>query len=233
MKKQKKLILLILDGWGISDDKKTSAIANANTPYYDYLIENYPNAKLITHGESVGLPKNQMGNSEVGHINIGAGRVVFQELAKINNDINNGTFKENQKLNDEIDRAILNNKNIHLIGLTSYGGVHSHISHLYEIINILEEKNAKNSFIHAFTDGRDVDPKSGIKNIQEVLNFIEDKNIELASVCGRYYSMDRDKRWSRIKKAYDLLVHGIGKNSISALNSIQESYNQGITDEFI
>ncbi len=117
MKKQKKLILLILDGWGISDDKKTSAIANANTPHYDYLIENYPNAKLITHGESVGLPKNQMGNSEVGHINIGAGRVVFQELAKINNDINNGTFKENQKLNEEIDRAILNNKNIHLIGI--------------------------------------------------------------------------------------------------------------------
>ena len=233
MKKQKKLILLILDGWGISDDKKTSAIANANTPYYDYLIENYPNAKLITHGESVGLPKNQMGNSEVGHINIGAGRVVFQELAKINNDINNGTFKKNQKLNEEIDRAILNNKNIHLIGLTSYGGVQSHISHLFEIINVLEEKNAKNSFIHAFTDGRDVDPKSGIKNIQEVLNFIEDKNIELASVCGRYYSMDRDKRWSRIKKAYDLLVHGIGKNSISALNSIQESYNRGITDEFI
>ena len=233
MKKQKKLILLILDGWGISDDKKTSAIANANTPYYDYLIENYPNAKLITHGESVGLPKNQMGNSEVGHINIGAGRVVFQELAKINNDINNGTFKKNQKLNEEIDRAILNNKNIHLIGLTSYGGVHSHISHLFEIINVLEDKNAKNSFIHAFTDGRDVDPKSGIKNIQEVLNFIEDKNIELASVCGRYYSMDRDKRWSRIKKAYDLLVHGIGKNSISALNSIQESYNRGITDEFI
>ena len=125
-----------------------------------------------------------MGNSEVGHINIGAGRVVFQELAKINNDINNGIFRENQKLNEEIDRAILHDKNIHLIGLTSEGGVHSHISHLYEIINVLEKKNAKNSFIHAFTDGRDVDPKSGIKNIQEVLNFIKDKNIELASVCG-------------------------------------------------
>ena len=229
----KKVCLLILDGWGIAPKPDFSAIEIAKTPFIDNLLKEHPNAKIDTHGENVGLPKGQMGNSEVGHINIGAGRVVFQELAKINNDINNGTFKKNQKLNEEIDRAILNNKNIHLIGLTSYGGVHSHISHLFEIINVLEEKNAKNSFIHAFTDGRDVDPKSGIKNIQEVLNFIEDKNIELASVCGRYYSMDRDKRWSRIKKAYDLLVHGIGKNSISALNSIQESYNRGITDEFI
>ena len=198
LKKTKKLILLILDGWGISKDPAKSAIDKANTPCYDSLIKQYPNAKLLTHGKSVGLPDGQMGNSEVGHMNIGAGRIVFQELAKINNDIKNGFFKKNKSLNKCIDQAILNKKNIHLIGLASDGGVHSHISHLKELID-----------------------------------FIENTSFELASICGRYYSMDRDKRWDRVKKAYDLLVNGKGFVSNDPLKSIQESYNNGITDEFI
>ncbi len=233
LKKTKKLILLILDGWGISKDPAKSAIDKANTPCYDSLIKQYPNAQLLTHGKSVGLPDGQMGNSEVGHMNIGAGRIVFQELAKINNDIKNGFFKKNKSLNKCIDQAILNKKNIHLIGLASDGGVHSHISHLKELIDIIESKKAKNTFIHAFTDGRDVDPMSGLKHIKSILDFIENTSFELASICGRYYSMDRDKRWDRVKKAYDLLVNGKGFVSNDPLKSIQESYNNGITDEFI
>ena len=210
LKKTKKLILLILDGWGISKDPAKSAIDKANTPCYDSLIKQYPNAQLLTHGKSVGLPDGQMGNSEVGHMNIGAGRIVFQELAKINNDIKNGYLKKNKSLNKCIDQAILNKKNIHLIGLASDGGVHSHISHLKELIDIIESKKAENTFIHAFTDGRDVDPMSGLKHIKSILDFIENTSFELASICGRYYSMDRDKRWDRVKKAYDLLVNGKG-----------------------
>ena len=174
-----------------------------------------------------------MGNSEVGHMNIGAGRIVFQELAKINNDIKNESFKNNKTLNKCIDKAILNKKNIHLLGLVSDGGVHSHISHLRELIDVIESKNVKNSFIHAFTDGRDVDPKSGLKHVKNILDYIKNKNFELASICGRYYSMDRDKRWDRTKKSYDLLVNGIGNFSDNPLKSIEKSYLDGITDEFI
>ena len=233
LESNKKLILLILDGWGISSDKDKSAIDQAKTPFYDSLINNYPNAQLLTHGESVGLPKGQMGNSEVGHMNIGAGRIVFQELARINKEIETGSFRNNKKLNELVDNAISNQKNIHLIGLLSDGGVHSHVSHLYELIDLIESKNSNSTFIHAFTDGRDVDPKSGINHIKKLITYLKHKNTELASICGRYFAMDRDKRWDRVKKAYDLLVNGKGFVSNDPLKSIQESYNNGITDEFI
>ena len=233
LKKNKKLILLILDGWGISSNKEKSAIDQAETPFYDSLITKYPNAQLLTHGESVGLPEGQMGNSEVGHMNIGAGRIVFQELAKINNEIKNHKFKKNEKLNNVLDNAIKKNKNIHLIGLVSDGGVHSHVSHLYELIDLIESKNSSRTFVHAFTDGRDVDPKSGIDHIEKLIHHIKDKNTKLASICGRYFAMDRDKRWDRIKIAYDLLVNGIGSISNDPKGAIKMSYEQGITDEFI
>jgi len=233
LESNKKLILLILDGWGISSDKDKSAIDQAKTPFYDSLINNYPNAQLLTHGESVGLPKGQMGNSEVGHMNIGAGRIVFQELAKINKEIETGGFRKNKKLNELVDNAISNQKNIHLIGLLSDGGVHSHVSHLYELIDLIESKNSNSTFIHAFTDGRDVDPKSGINHIKKLITYLKHKNTELASICGRYFAMDRDKRWDRVKIAYDLLVKGIGSISNDPLESIKISYEQGVTDEFI
>ena len=172
MESNKKLILLILDGWGISSDKDKSAIDQAKTPFYDSLINNYPNAQLLTHGESVGLPKGQMGNSEVGHMNIGAGRIVFQELAKINKEIETGGFRKNKKLNELVDNAISNQKNIHLIGWLSDGGVHSHVSHLYELIDLIESKNSNSTFIHAFTDGRDVDPKSGINHVKKLITYL-------------------------------------------------------------
>ena len=175
LESNKKLILLILDGWGISSDKDKSAIDQAKTPFYDSLINNYPNAQLLTHGESVGLPKGQMGNSEVGHMNIGAGRIVFQELAKINKEIEKGSFRNNKKLNELVDNAISNQKNIHLIGLLSDGGVHSHVSHLYELIDLIESKNSNNTFVHAFTDGRDVDPKSGINHIKKLITYLKHK----------------------------------------------------------
>ena len=233
LKNNKKLILLILDGWGISSDKVKSAIDQAKTPFYHSLIKKYPNAQLLTHGESVGLPSGQMGNSEVGHMNIGAGRIVFQDLAKINNEIENGSFRNNKNLNSLVDNAIVNKKNIHLVGLVSDGGVHSHVSHLYELIDFIESKNNINTFIHAFTDGRDVDPKSGIDHIAKLVHYLKNKNSKLATVCGRYYAMDRDKRWQRVKKAYDLLVNGVGTISRDPIESMKISYQQGITDEFV
>ena len=233
LKKNKKLILLILDGWGISKNKKNSAIDQAQTPFYDSLIKNYPNAQLITHGESVGLPNGQMGNSEVGHMNIGAGRIVFQELARINNDIKSGVFRKNERLNKSIDYAVNKNKKIHLLGLVSEGGVHSHVSHLYELVDLIESKNSANTFIHAFTDGRDVDPKSGLNTIKQLLNHLDGKETKLASICGRYFAMDRDKRWERIKKAYDLLLNNTGLLSNDPVDALKKSYENGVTDEFV
>ncbi len=233
LKKNKKLILLILDGWGIASNKELSAIDQAETPFYDFLLQKYPNAKLITHGESVGLPKGQMGNSEVGHMNIGAGRIIYQDLVKINKEIENGSFKKNKKINKILDDAISTKKNIHLMGLVSDGGVHSHISHLYELIDIVESKKEANAFIHAFTDGRDVDPKSAIGFIEKLENFLKHKKTKLASICGRYYAMDRDKRWDRVKKVYDLLVNGIGSYSNNTKEALKNSYEEEITDEFI
>ena len=229
----KKVILMILDGWGKSPDPKVSAIDNANTPFIDSLYKNYPNANLLTDGMNVGLPNGQMGNSEVGHMNLGAGRIVYQDLAKINLAVKEDTLKEEKELKNAFEYAKNNNKDVHFLGLVSNGGVHSHIDHLKGLIEVSENYGVKNAFIHAFTDGRDVDPKSGIKFLEDLTDFCSDKNTRLASVIGRYYAMDRDKRWERVKKAYDLLVNGKGELFKSISEAMQKSYTEGITDEFI
>ena len=229
----KKVILMILDGWGKSPDPKVSAIDNANTPFIDSLYKNYPNANLLTDGMNVGLPNGQMGNSEVGHMNLGAGRIVYQDLAKINLAVKEDTLKEEKELKNAFEYAKNNNKDVHFLGLVSNGGVHSHIDHLKGLIEVSENYGVKNAFIHAFTDGRDVDPKSGIKFLEDLMDFCSDKNTRLASVIGRYYAMDRDKRWERVKKAYDLLVNGKGERFKSISEAMQKSYSEGITDEFI
>jgi 2,3-bisphosphoglycerate-independent phosphoglycerate mutase len=229
----KKVILMILDGWGKSPVPKVSAIAQANTPFVDSLYKKYPNANLLTDGMHVGLPEGQMGNSEVGHMNLGAGRVVYQDLAKINLAIKENTLKNEEVLQDAFSYAKENNKPIHFLGLLSDGGVHSHTSHLKGLINAGEEAGVKNMFIHAFTDGRDVDPKSGKGYLEHLNQFCEYKNAQLTSVIGRYYAMDRDKRWERVKMAYDLLVHGAGTKSKDISEAMAKSYADGLTDEFI
>ena len=229
----KKVILMILDGWGHSPDPKVSAIDNANTPFIDSLYKNYPNAELRTDGLHVGLPEGQMGNSEVGHMNLGAGRIVYQDLAKINLAVQNHTLKNEKPLLDAFNYAKSNGKNVHFLGLVSDGGVHSHTSHLRGLIEAAQENGVTNMFVHAFTDGRDVDPKSGKKYIQDLQNFLSKTPAKLASVIGRYYAMDRDKRWERVKLAYDLLVKGIGEKSSNFAESIQKSYDENVTDEFI
>ena len=229
----KKVILMILDGWGHSPDPKVSAIDNANTPFIDSLYKNYPNAELRTDGLHVGLPEGQMGNSEVGHMNLGAGRIVYQDLAKINLAVQNHTLKNEKPLIDAFNYAKANNKNVHFLGLVSDGGVHSHTSHLRGLIEAAHENGVSNMFVHAFTDGRDVDPKSGKKYILDLQDFLINTNAKLASVVGRYYAMDRDKRWERIKLAYDLIVNGIGEKTTDLVGSIQKSYDNDVTDEFI
>lgn len=224
---------MILDGWGHSPDPKVSAIDNANTPFIDSLYKTFPNAELRTDGLHVGLPEGQMGNSEVGHMNLGAGRIVYQDLAKINLAVQNHTLKNEKPLIDAFNYAKANNKNVHFLGLVSDGGVHSHTSHLRGLIEAAEDNGVKNTFVHAFTDGRDVDPKSGKKYIQDLQEFLANTNAKLASVVGRYYAMDRDKRWERIKFAYDLIVNGIGEKSQNLVASIQQSYDNDVTDEFI
>ena len=224
---------MILDGWGISKNPNVSAIDKAKTPFIDSLYSKYPSAELSTFGQSVGLPDGQMGNSEVGHINLGAGRVVYQDLARINLDIKENKFKDKAVLKNTLESVKQTNAKLHLIGLVSDGGVHSHINHLEEILSVSKEMNIKNVFVHAFTDGRDVDPKSGIKLIERLNKKISECGASLSSLIGRYYAMDRDNRWERTKKSYDLLVNGSGKKSINIINSIKESYETGITDEFI
>ncbi len=229
----KKVILMILDGWGKSPDPKVSAIDHANTPFIDSLYATYPSASLRTDGLHVGLPEGQMGNSEVGHINLGAGRIVYQDLVKVNLAVKNDTLKHEKVLVDAFNHAKTNNKNVHFLGLLSDGGVHSHINHLLALIDVAEEFGIQNSFIHAFTDGRDVDPKSGLGFVTELEDHIKNTNSKLATITGRYYAMDRDNRWERIKLAYDGLVNGIGEKSSNAQKSILESYHNNITDEFI
>ena len=224
---------MILDGWGNSPDPNVSAINFAETPFIDSLYSNYPYASLRTDGLHVGLPDGQMGNSEVGHMNLGAGRVVYQDLAKINLAIKNDTLSDNSVIQNAINYSKKNNKPIHLVGLVSDGGVHSHINHLYGLIDVLEKNNITNGFVHAFTDGRDVDPKSGLGFISKLQKKLLNSSIKLASVCGRYYSMDRDNRWERIKLAYDALVNGVGIKSNDLLSTIKECYNNGTTDEFL
>ena len=212
----KKVILMILDGWGKSTAPNISAISQANTEFIDNLYKNYPNANLKTDGSSVGLPDGQMGNSEVGHLNLGAGRIVLQELAKINKSIKNGEFKNNKTINDAFKYAEEKSRSVHFIGLVSDGGVHSHIDHLYELIKIASNHNC-NSYIHAFTDGRDVDPKSSYNEIKKLEDFLKNKNTSLASVTGRYYAMDRDNRWDRTQLAYNAIVNGKGSNNLFLL----------------
>ncbi|MCM4164191.1 MULTISPECIES: 2,3-bisphosphoglycerate-independent phosphoglycerate mutase [unclassified Arenibacter] len=229
----KKVILMILDGWGKSPDPKVSAIENANTPFIDSLYKKYANSNLLTDGMNVGLPEGQMGNSEVGHMNLGAGRIVYQDLAKINLAIEQDTLKDEQVLKDALLYAKNNGKPVHFLGLLSDGGVHSHTSHLRGLIDASESYGLKNTYIHAFTDGRDVDPKSGIGYVSALNKYCADKNAKLASVIGRYYAMDRDKRWERVKLAYDLLVNGEGEKTDHVEESILSSYESGITDEFL
>ncbi|WP_025742924.1 2,3-bisphosphoglycerate-independent phosphoglycerate mutase [Aquimarina pacifica] len=229
----KKAILMILDGWGTSPDPNVSAIDNAETPFIDSLYTKYPNASLRTDGLHVGLPEGQMGNSEVGHMNLGAGRIVYQDLAKINMAIENDTLKKETVLIDAFQYAKENNKNVHLLGLVSNGGVHSHINHIKGLLDAANAYGLTDVFLHAFTDGRDVDPKSGKGHLETVQNHMAKTTGKIASVIGRYYAMDRDKRWERVKLAYDLVVKGEGETTTNVLESIQANYDNNVTDEFI
>ena len=229
----KKVILMILDGWGKSPDPKVSAIDNAKVPFINSLYQNYPSAQLRTDGLNVGLPEGQMGNSEVGHMNLGAGRIVYQDLAKINLAVAHQTLAKEQVLVDAFTYAKENNKKVHFLGLVSDGGVHSHTSHLRGLIDASQEYGLDQVYIHAFTDGRDVDPKSGAKYIQDLEEHIKDTPVKIASIIGRYYAMDRDKRWERVKLAYDLVVNAIGTPSKNAVASMLDSYSHHVTDEFI
>lgn len=224
---------MILDGWGIAADKNVSAIDQAHTPFMDSLMQNRPHSQLVTHGEAVGLPDGQMGNSEVGHMNLGAGRIVYQDLVKINKAIKSGETAENKVLNEAFDYANKHNKKVHFIGLVSDGGVHAHIDHLIGLTRIGRDKGIAEMYVHAFTDGRDCDPKSGKGFIEKLINAGKETGAQLASVTGRYFAMDRDNRWERIKLAYDAMVHGTGQLTSDPLSAIQESYDNGVTDEFM
>ena len=229
----KKALLMILDGWGLGDQKKDDVIFNTPTPYWDYLMNTYPHSQLQASGENVGLPDGQMGNSEVGHLNIGAGRVVYQDLVKINRACADNSILKNPEIVAAFSYAKENGKNVHFMGLTSNGGVHSSLVHLFKLCDIAKEYNIDNTFIHCFMDGRDTDPKSGKGFIEELSAHCEKSAGKIASIIGRYYAMDRDKRWERVKEAYDLLVNGIGEKATDMVQAMQESYNAGVTDEFI
>jgi 2,3-bisphosphoglycerate-independent phosphoglycerate mutase len=224
---------MILDGWGITQDLDVSAIAQAHTPFIDSLYDNFPHATLRTDGEHVGLPEGQMGNSEVGHMNLGSGRIVYQDLAKINKAIKDDTLKNEKVLVDALAFAKAESKKVHFLGLLSDGGVHAHIDHLKALLDVAQNQGVEDVFIHAFTDGRDVDPKSGKGFIEELEEHITGTTAQLASVIGRYYAMDRDQRWERVAKAYNLLVHGMGVPTHDAVAAMQASYDNKITDEFI
>lgn len=224
---------MILDGWGIATNPKVSAIAAAQTDFIDSLYTKYPHSKLEASGLAVGLPEGQMGNSEVGHMNIGAGRVVYQDLVKINLAVEKKTLANEPAVKDAFEYAKKNNKKVHLIGLVSDGGVHSHVNHVKGLCSIAHEYGLKDVFVHAFTDGRDCDPKSGLGFVKELQDSMAKSTGKIASVIGRYYAMDRDNRWERVKLAYDVMVHATGKHETDALKAIQKSYDENITDEFI
>lgn len=224
---------MILDGWGIAKDKKVSAIDHAKTPYINSLYKKYPHSKLEASGLAVGLPQGQMGNSEVGHMNIGAGRVVYQDLVRINKAVDDKSLDKNPVLQEAFAYAKKNNKNVHLIGLLSDGGVHSHIDHAKAICTIANENALKNVFVHAFTDGRDTDPKSGAGFVKELMNHMSQTCGHMATITGRYFAMDRDKRWERVKLAYDAMVKGEGERTTNPLRAIENAYAQGVTDEFL
>ena len=229
----KKVILIIMDGWGLGKKKESDAIQNANVPFVSSLYKKYPNSTLVTCGEAVGLPAGQMGNSEVGHLNLGAGRIVYQELERINVAVRNGEFQKNKILLDSLNYAKDKNKSLHLMGLVSDGGVHSHINHLKAITSLCKEKNIENVYIHAFTDGRDTDPKSGLHFLEDLQKHLEQTTGKIATITGRYYAMDRDKRWERVKVAYDALVHRTGEETGNIFSAISSSYEKDITDEFL
>jgi len=230
---EKKVLLVILDGWGKGNQSSSDIIHNADVHFTRFLTKSVPNTLIKTSGEDVGLPNGQMGNSEVGHLNIGAGRVVYQELVKITKAVRERTFHHEPVVNQAFDYAIQNGKKIHLLGLVSNGGVHSAMEHLYGFCDVAKEKGFEQLFIHAFTDGRDTDPRSGLDFITQVEKYLENSAGKLASICGRYYAMDRDKRWERIKLAYDMLLFGKGETYNSPIQAMEASYNSGITDEFI
>jgi len=233
MKQPKKAILIIMDGWGLGKVRASDAIAHAKTPFVSGLYHKYPHSELITCGEAVGLPEGQMGNSEVGHLNIGAGRIVYQELERINLAVRQGTLRSNPTLREAFDYCKTHHKTLHFIGLVSDGGVHSHIRHLEALCDYAQEAGVPKFAVHAFTDGRDTDPKSGLGFLNELNGHLNGKNGVLASITGRYYAMDRDKRWERVKLAYDALTHGIGVHTTQPLAAVQASYDQDVTDEFI
>ena len=228
-----KAFLMILDGWGLGKVPEVDAIRIGKTPFFDSLMEKYPHGTLVTFGENVGLPPGQMGNSEVGHLNIGAGRIVYQELARINKAIDEGTLAKEEELKNAISYAMANNKPIHILGLLSDGGVHSHINHISELAKISSDSGLEKVFIHAFTDGRDTDPLGGADYVNQLNQAIHGTNAKLASIIGRYYAMDRDKRWERTKLAYDLLVHGKGTQISNGYEALKASYDNDITDEFV
>ncbi|HQQ95985.1 MAG TPA: 2,3-bisphosphoglycerate-independent phosphoglycerate mutase [Cyclobacteriaceae bacterium] len=229
----KKVLLMILDGWGIATNKKVSAIDHAQTPYIKSLYEKYPHSKLEASGLAVGLPAGQMGNSEVGHMNIGAGRVVYQDLVRINKSVEEHELDKNPVLLKALEYALKENKAVHIMGLLSDGGVHSHIMHLEGLCTIANNHGVKKLFVHAFTDGRDTDPKGGIDYLRRLNDHLKKTTGSIASVIGRYYAMDRDKRWERVKLAYDLLTQGAGEKTTDILAAVEKSYAAGVTDEFI
>jgi len=231
--KNKKAILIIMDGWGLGQVPESDAIRHSKTPFVSSLYPKYPNTTLVTCGQAVGLPEGQMGNSEVGHLNLGAGRVVYQELERINVAIRNGEFQKNPHLLRAIHTAKEQQKKLHIIGLVSDGGVHSHINHLKAILNVCAQQQCNRVFVHAFTDGRDTDPKSGTGFIGSLIKHMDQTTGKLATITGRYYAMDRDKRWERIRLAYDALVHGSGVKADDMLSAMEDSYRSGVTDEFI
>ena len=229
----KKVLLMILDGWGKGTDSSVSAIDKANTPFIDSLYKDYPNSELSASGKDVGLPDGQMGNSEVGHMNLGAGRVIFQDLVRLNKEMESNSFSKNKEFNNCINYLNKTKKSLHLLGLLSNGGVHSHQDHLFHIVNILKKMKMENVFIHSFLDGRDASPKKGIDFFEKLSFLIKGSKIRLATVMGRYYSMDRDMRWDRIKLAYDALVRGKGVHSYNLHDSIKKSYDKNVFDEFV
>jgi 2,3-bisphosphoglycerate-independent phosphoglycerate mutase len=231
--KNKKTLLMILDGWGIGDGSKADVISQVPTPNLNFYKKNYPNSQLKTSGEDVGLPDGQMGNSEVGHLNIGAGRVIYQDLVKINKECKTGEIKKNKVLTDAFSYARDNKKQVHFFGLISDGGVHSLDKHLYALCDMTMEYGLKDVFIHGFGDGRDTDPRSGLGFMRSLVSHLKNSNGKVASFVGRYYAMDRDKRWERIKEAYDLIVKGRGKPTTNILDAMKESYNNEVTDEFM
>ena len=229
-----KALLMILDGWGLGDHAKDDVIFNTPTPYLDYLNQNYPHSRLQASGENVGLPDGQMGNSEVGHLNIGAGRILYQDLVKINKAIADNSILDNKEIKSAYEYAKKTGKGLHLMGLTSTGGVHSSFDHILALTDIAKHYGLEKVYLHCFMDGRDTDPRSGKGFIEELQNYIDTKSTgKIASIIGRYYAMDRDKRWDRVKVAYDLLVNGQGEQATDMVAAVQASYNADVTDEFI